>query len=111
MVLGRFLAGIAIGVSSALVPTYISEIAPTSLRGVLGTLNQLLIVGGILGALAINVVLPVSQWSTMFYIAAAPAVALGLGECLSQLRDTHLINHWIIVRPVLLLNCSSYLQT
>ena len=83
MVLGRFLAGVAIGVSSALVPTYISEIAPTSMRGVLGTVNQLLIVGGILGALAINVVLPVSQWTTMFYVAAIPAVALGLGKHIS----------------------------
>ena len=56
------------------------QVAPTALRGMLGTINQLLIVAGILGALAVNVVLPATQWSSMFFFAAAPAVALALGE-------------------------------
>jgi len=79
MVAGRFLAGVAIGLSSALVPTYISEIAPTALRGTLGTINQLMIVLGVLGALAINVALPATQWQTMFLVGTLPAVFLMLG--------------------------------
>lgn len=36
------------GLTSGLVPMYVGEIAPTHLRGALGTLNQLAIVTGIL---------------------------------------------------------------
>lgn len=37
-----------LGLASGLVPMYIGEISPTSLRGALGTLHQLAIVTGIL---------------------------------------------------------------
>lgn len=40
MIVGRVITGFAIGLSSTLVPLYISEVAPTSIRGALGTLNQ-----------------------------------------------------------------------
>ncbi|MEW5317035.1 MAG: hypothetical protein WDW38_008366 [Sanguina aurantia] len=79
MLAGRFVTGIAIGLSSALVPTYISEIAPTRVRGTLGALNQLMICVGILAALLVNVVLPVEQWRAMFLLAVIPALVLGLG--------------------------------
>ncbi|KAH0626084.1 hypothetical protein JD844_000822 [Phrynosoma platyrhinos] len=48
MILGRFLIGAFSGFASGLVPMYVGEIAPTNLRGALGTLNQLAIVIGIL---------------------------------------------------------------
>lgn len=41
---GRFLAGLGAGAASVLVPRYVSEIAPTAIRGALGTGNQ---VGGV----------------------------------------------------------------
>ena len=40
LLVGRTLVGVGIGLSSALVPLYISEIAPTRLRGTFGSLNQ-----------------------------------------------------------------------
>lgn len=46
----RFLGGIGIGIASGLSPMYIAEVAPTSIRGKLVSLNQLTIVLGILGA-------------------------------------------------------------
>lgn len=79
MVAGRFLAGIAIGLSSALTPTYISEVAPTRVRGALGALNQLTICLGILAALLVNVAIPVTDWRTMFTLATVPALLLILG--------------------------------
>eukprot|EP00879_Flechtneria_rotunda_P004066 GHRR01004311.1.p1 GENE.GHRR01004311.1~~GHRR01004311.1.p1 ORF type:complete len:567 (+),score=130.75 GHRR01004311.1:244-1944(+) len=79
MVAGRLLAGIAIGLSSALVPLYISEVSPTNVRGQLGSLNQLMICVGILAALLVNVALPVSDWRTMFNLATIPAGLLFLG--------------------------------
>ncbi|KAL2339689.1 hypothetical protein Fmac_007629 [Flemingia macrophylla] len=36
MIIGRLLVGISIGVASAIVPLYISEISPTEIRGALG---------------------------------------------------------------------------
>ncbi|GFR40716.1 hypothetical protein Agub_g1323 [Astrephomene gubernaculifera] len=82
MTAGRFLTGAAIGLSSALVPTYISEVAPTRIRGTLGTLNQLSICAGILAALLANVALPAEQWRSAFRLAALPAVLLGAGMLL-----------------------------
>ncbi|XP_054609028.1 solute carrier family 2, facilitated glucose transporter member 4-like [Dunckerocampus dactyliophorus] len=48
MILGRFVIGAYCGLASGLTPMYVGEIAPTSLRGALGTLHQLAIVTGIL---------------------------------------------------------------
>ncbi|PSC75514.1 Plastidic glucose transporter 4 [Micractinium conductrix] len=79
MLAGRVLTGVGIGLSSALVPLYISEISPTHARGTLGSINQLMICVGILAALLVNVALPATAWRSMFAIAAAPAALLGLG--------------------------------
>ncbi|KAL2896715.1 Plastidic glucose transporter 4 [Bienertia sinuspersici] len=40
MMIGRLLCGIGIGISSALVPLYISEISPTDIRGALGSVEN-----------------------------------------------------------------------
>ncbi|XP_077400943.1 solute carrier family 2, facilitated glucose transporter member 4-like isoform X3 [Vanacampus margaritifer] len=48
MILGRFVIGAYCGLASGLTPMYVGEIAPTALRGALGTLHQLAIVVGIL---------------------------------------------------------------
>lgn len=48
MILGRFIIGVYCGLATGLTPMYVGEIAPTSLRGALGTLHQLAIVIGIL---------------------------------------------------------------
>ncbi|XP_058870375.1 solute carrier family 2, facilitated glucose transporter member 4-like [Acipenser ruthenus] len=50
MILGRFFIGAYSGLASGLVPMYVGEISPTSLRGALGTLHQLALVTGILVA-------------------------------------------------------------
>ncbi|TKY45899.1 Plastidic glucose transporter 4 [Spatholobus suberectus] len=85
MIIGRLLAGIGIGVTSALVPLYISEISPTEIRGALGSVNQLFICIGILLALVAG--LPLAEnpiwWRTMFGIAVVPSVLLALGMAIS----------------------------
>ncbi|KAM9750855.1 solute carrier family 2, facilitated glucose transporter member 1-like [Menidia menidia] len=50
LVAGRFVVGLYAGLSTGLVPLYLEEIAPTGLRGALGTLHQLGVVLGILMA-------------------------------------------------------------
>ncbi|XP_044296028.1 solute carrier family 2, facilitated glucose transporter member 8 isoform X2 [Varanus komodoensis] len=47
---GRLLCGLASGVTSLVVPVYISEIAHSKVRGMLGSCVQLMVVTGILGA-------------------------------------------------------------
>ena len=79
LVFGRMVVGLGIGLSSALVPLYISEISPTHLRGTLGSVNQLMICVGILAALMVNVLIPATSWRTMMFLAAIPAAVLGLG--------------------------------
>ncbi|GAU36552.1 hypothetical protein TSUD_277580 [Trifolium subterraneum] len=85
MIIGRLLAGIGIGVTSAIVPLYISEISPTEIRGALGSINQLFICIGILVALVAG--LPLSGnplwWRTMFGISVVPSILLALGMGIS----------------------------
>ncbi len=47
----RFIGGVAVGAASVIAPAYIAEVAPASLRGRLGSLQQLAIVVGIFIAL------------------------------------------------------------
>ncbi|KAJ9540935.1 hypothetical protein OSB04_027441 [Centaurea solstitialis] len=85
MIVGRLLAGIGIGISSAVVPLYISEISPTEIRGTLGSINQLFICVGILAALVAGLPLAGNPlwWRTMFAISGIPAVLLALGMAFS----------------------------
>ncbi|KAI3519301.1 hypothetical protein L1887_08330 [Cichorium endivia] len=95
MIIGRLLAGIGIGISSAIVPLYISEISPTEIRGTLGSINQLFICIGILAALVAG--LPLSGnplwWRTMFGIAVIPSVLLALGMAFSPESPRWLVQH------------------
>ncbi|KAL9264927.1 Plastidic glucose transporter 4-like protein [Drosera capensis] len=81
MMVGRLLCGIGIGISSALVPLYVSEISPTEIRGALGSVNQLFICIGILAALVAGLPLAGDPlwWRTMFAVAIIPSVLLVLG--------------------------------
>jgi len=53
----RFIVGIGVGASCVLVPTYISEIAEVSTRGMLGTMFQLFLTIGILLSFVLGAVL------------------------------------------------------
>ncbi|KAK6927935.1 Major facilitator, sugar transporter-like [Dillenia turbinata] len=85
MIVGRLFCGIGIGISSAVVPLYISEISPTEIRGALGSINQLFICIGILAALVAGLPLRGDPlwWRTMFGIAVIPSVLLALGMLFS----------------------------
>uniref|UniRef100_A0A8C3G685 Solute carrier family 2, facilitated glucose transporter member 4 n=1 Tax=Cyclopterus lumpus TaxID=8103 RepID=A0A8C3G685_CYCLU len=77
MILGRFVIGAYCGLASGLTPMYVGEIAPTSLRGALGTLHQLAIVTGILIAqvLGLESLLGVADlWPILLGLSVVPAV-------------------------------------
>ncbi|EDO42861.1 predicted protein [Nematostella vectensis] len=55
--IGRFITGLAVGMVSLTVPVYIAEISSPSLRGMLGSVNQLAVTMGLLLAYSMGVVL------------------------------------------------------
>ncbi|XP_077691746.1 solute carrier family 2, facilitated glucose transporter member 8 isoform X3 [Eretmochelys imbricata] len=55
--IGRILTGLASGITSLVVPVYISEISHSKIRGTLGSCVQLTVVTGILGAYVAGMVL------------------------------------------------------
>ena len=75
---GRLVTGAGLGVSSSIVPLYISEISPIAHRGLLGCANQVSICSGILLALLVG--LPLTNdpgfWRAMFLLGALPAALL-----------------------------------
>ncbi|XP_059830980.1 solute carrier family 2, facilitated glucose transporter member 4-like [Hypanus sabinus] len=77
LILGRFVIGAYSGICSGLVPMYIGEISPTSLRGMLGTLHQLGIVTGILIAqiFGLDVILGTDElWPLLLAVTVIPAL-------------------------------------
>jgi len=78
----RFVLGIGIGFSSATVPTFLSELAPSRLRGAMSALNQIFIVLGILIAFLVDYWVAPSgdgSWRWMFAGAIVPAAILLVG--------------------------------
>jgi SP family galactose:H+ symporter-like MFS transporter len=77
----RVLTGIAVGASSLVVPTYIAELAPASIRGGLVILQQLAISFGILVSYVLDFAFDSAGWGwrPMFAAAVVPAVILAAG--------------------------------
>jgi sugar porter (SP) family MFS transporter len=87
----RFVGGVAVGTASVIAPAYIAEIAPASLRGRLGSLQQLAIVVGIFVALLSDYAIATAAggatatfwlgmpaWRWMFFAEMVPAAVYGL---------------------------------
>eukprot|EP01024_Parvocaulis_polyphysoides_P070379 TRINITY_DN8676_c0_g2_i3.p1 TRINITY_DN8676_c0_g2~~TRINITY_DN8676_c0_g2_i3.p1 ORF type:complete len:392 (+),score=39.70 TRINITY_DN8676_c0_g2_i3:565-1740(+) len=79
LVFGRFVIGVGVGLSSALVPLYIGEMSAIHVRGMMGTFNQLGICVGLLAAFFINAVVPGSQWRQLFWVGVVMALCMGIG--------------------------------
>ncbi len=87
LVVYRLIGGVAIGMASALIPIYISEIAPPAFRGRLGMLQQLAIVTGILLSFISNYLIVKSgfhflnnhnYWRYMLAAAVIPSIVFFL---------------------------------
>ncbi|XP_060107342.1 solute carrier family 2, facilitated glucose transporter member 8 [Heteronotia binoei] len=66
---GRLLNGLASGVTSLVVPIYISEVAHSKVRGMLGSCVQLMVVTGILGAYVAGMGL---EWRWLAILGSVP---------------------------------------
>ncbi|KAJ9700146.1 hypothetical protein PVL29_005800 [Vitis rotundifolia] len=74
--MGRFFTGYGIGIFSYVVPIFIAEIAPKSIRGGLTTLNQLMIVCGASVAFLLGTV---ATWRTLALTGLVPCLVLLIG--------------------------------
>ena len=87
----RIVGGLGVGAASVIAPAYIAEIAPASIRGRLGSLQQLAIVSGIFVALLSDYFLAtaagsanndlwlgLAAWRWMFITLVVPALAYGI---------------------------------
>lgn len=83
MIVSRVLLGLAVGAASALVPAYMSEMAPARLRGRLSGINQTMIVSGMLLSYIVAFLLKdlpgTMAWRLMLSLAAVPAIILFIG--------------------------------
>ncbi|UZJ57439.1 hypothetical protein CBS101457_006759 [Exobasidium rhododendri] len=81
LVLGRVLVGLGVGMASMIVPTYLAECAPTSIRGRIIAINSLLITGGQVIAYVVNAAfysLP-HGWRWMVLAGGVPAIIQLIG--------------------------------
>ncbi|KTC85508.1 sugar porter family MFS transporter [Legionella brunensis] len=117
----RFLAGIAVGMSTVVGPMYVAETSPQHFRGFLVGSVQLAITFGILLAYLGNYYFaPTHNWSLMFAVGALPALVLFIIACVQlesprwlllknrmeeakavfmKLHDTEMIAEAISVKP------------
>jgi MFS transporter, SP family, sugar:H+ symporter len=80
LIAARVIIGLAVGSAALVVPLYLSEIAPTDVRGAITSLNQMMIVCGILAAFIVNAILASSaDWRLMLGLAAVPSLVLLVG--------------------------------
>jgi MFS transporter, SP family, sugar:H+ symporter len=90
----RLVGGLAVGAASLTVPLYLSEMAPTRIRGALSSLNQLMIVTGILAAYIVNYTLADAEaWRWMFAAAFFPASLLLVGMIFMPETPRWLVKH------------------
>jgi sugar porter (SP) family MFS transporter len=76
----RFIGGLGVGLASVVSPMYISEIAPSHLRGRLVTVNQLAIMVGALLSIVVDYLLSFSAgWRMMFASELLPVAVFLVG--------------------------------
>ncbi|PYH92632.1 high-affinity hexose transporter [Aspergillus ellipticus CBS 707.79] len=83
LVVGRLIAGVAVGLMSAIIPVYCSELSPSRIRGFLGSLQQWMIGLGVVVAQWVGYGCSLRtgafSWSFPLAFQAVPAVILSVG--------------------------------
>lgn len=78
---GRLVQGIGVGIITIIIPLYLTEAAPSSIRGRSVTIFQLFLTGGILLAFVVDLLFVRSgNWRAMFACVLVPAVILFIGS-------------------------------
>ncbi|HVI99827.1 MAG TPA: sugar porter family MFS transporter [Sphingomonas sp.] len=80
LIASRLVLGVAVGIATAIIPVYISEIAPAQERGAHTGLFQIMIMIGVLASSIVALALaPYGAWRWMFGLGLLPALAMLVG--------------------------------
>ncbi|XP_066500509.1 solute carrier family 2, facilitated glucose transporter member 6 isoform X2 [Hoplias malabaricus] len=90
LLLGRFLTGIAGGITASSIPVYVSEISHPGVRGALGSCPQITAVFGSLALYAFGLVLP---WRWLAVAGEVPVLIMLLLLCFMPKSPRYLITH------------------
>ncbi|WP_064744324.1 sugar porter family MFS transporter [Actinomadura oligospora] len=94
LLLARFILGFGVGGASALVPVYLSELAPTKVRGRMVSTNQLMVTLGLLSSYIVDLLLSDSQnWRGMFAFGIIGAVLMLAGMSVAPETPAWLERH------------------
>jgi SP family galactose:H+ symporter-like MFS transporter len=81
ILMGRAITGVAVGLSSMIVPLYLGEISPSDKRGMIGSMVMIGISTGLLSAYLVNYWFSFSgNWHWMFGLGEIPAVLMFVGS-------------------------------
>ncbi|KAM3911639.1 solute carrier family 2, facilitated glucose transporter member 8 isoform 1-T2 [Leptodactylus fuscus] len=86
---GRVLSGLASGVTSLVVPVYISETSHSKVRGALGSCVQLMVVTGIVGAYIAGMMV---SWRWLAVVCSIPPILMLMSMCFMPETPRYLIN-------------------
>ena len=100
---GRFVMGACIGAYATVSPLYISEIAPVSISGTLGVLNQFMAVTGILVAYSLSFLVP--------YPSDEAALTTGIWRFIFAFPASVAIIQFIILMFILNFDTPKYYKT
>ncbi|MFC5181569.1 sugar porter family MFS transporter [Actinomadura harenae] len=94
LLLARFILGFGVGGASALVPVYLSELAPTRVRGTMVSTNQLMVTLGLLSSYIVDLLLSGTQnWRGMFAFGIVGAVLMLAGMSVAPETPAWLERH------------------
>jgi SP family myo-inositol transporter-like MFS transporter 13 len=98
LIVGRLVVGLGVGLVSMVVPVYLAESAPESIRGAIVTLNILFVTGGQFFAYCCNVFLKdvPYQWRWLLGISAVPAIMQFIG-----MMFLHETPRWLVSQGLL----------
>ncbi len=98
LVAGRFVVGLGVGLVSMVVPVYLAESSPESVRGAVVALNILFVTAGQFFAYCANLVLAdvPNQWRWLLGISAVPAVLQFVG-----MMFLHETPRWLVSQGLL----------
>lgn len=95
LIITRVVLGLAVGAASALIPTYLAELAPVAKRGMMSGLFQLMVMTGLLLAYLLNYWLQglYTGWRWMLGFAAFPAAILFIGAIILPESPRYLVRN------------------
>jgi sugar porter (SP) family MFS transporter len=95
LIITRVVLGLAVGAASALIPTYLAELAPVAKRGMMSGLFQLMVMTGLLLAYLLNYWLQglYTGWRWMLGFAAFPAAILFIGTIILPESPRYLVRN------------------